>query len=249
MFSDAAMGEYNAAKKRKKDKEDDPEGFADCEDEKDEKAAGKDMKGIIKRLNRLEFVQVLQEDRLSNLEAWATRTWMFPKEHALSKKVMEAMEEWKQLRPKRGPHPMGPPRTSVAMAVVNYLTDLSKDDAEALKVFKVHVQNEGKEPKRLGDVTLQMGSGRLTKPQKKDGEETKEAKFLLQLRPANIGTAAEAWKEAFKMIDKMMDGDEGVIMLTDKAPPVGASRDMKKEVNKRGKGKGKGKDKAGEEEE
>ena len=32
-------------------------------------------------------------------------------------------------------------------------------------------------------------------------------------------------------------------MLTDKAPPVGAARDMKKEVNKRGRGTSTGKDK------
>jgi hypothetical protein len=94
-----------------------------------------------------------------------------------------------------------------------------------------------------------MGRGRLTKPQKKDGVVKKEAKFLEQQKPENIGMVKEAWKKAHKMINKMMDMDEGAIMLKYISPPVGALQDMKKEVNKKHKCKGKGKDNARKEEE
>ena len=239
------MGRYNA-KKRKTVSEDVGNGGDEPEEKEASEGASKDVKAITKRLNRLEFVSVMHEDRISSLESWATRTWVFPKDHPMAKKVMEAMEEWKELRPKKGPHPRGPPRTAVAMAIATYMTEDAEHQRE-LKVFKEHVQKEVKDPMRLGDVSIQMGSGRLTKPQAKDGEEKKEAKFLLQLRPSNIGTAQGAWREIFEVIDSMAESTENADMLTDKAPPVGASRDMKKDVNKRGKGKNKGKDKVEEE--
>ena len=53
----------------------------------------------------------------------------------------------------------------------------------------------------------------------------------------------------YKTIDEIVMGAADAERLTDKAPPMGASRDIKREVSKRNKGKGKGKAKEEDEEE
>ena len=53
----------------------------------------------------------------------------------------------------------------------------------------------------------------------------------------------------FKVIDEIVKKKADGEKVTDKAPPMGASRDIKREVSKRNKGKGKGKAKEEDEEE
>ena len=70
----------------------------------------------------------------------------------MAQKVMKAMAKWKGLRPKKGLHPLGPPRMSVAMAIATYMTEDSiNDHGKELKVFKEHVKLEVKT--RSGSAT------------------------------------------------------------------------------------------------
>lgn len=63
--------------------------------------------------------------------------------------------------------------------------------------------------------------------------------FILQLRANNFGTAQAAWTEVYEVIDELTNKSEEADRLMDKAQPMGASRDIKRELSKRNKGKAK----------
>ena len=248
LFSTEAMASYmnveSGTRKRFK-----PDASSQEDKDDDHEEAPKDLKKITKRLERLEMVSTIHEDRIASLEAWATRTWIMAKTEKLAEKVLTAMSDWKEKRPKKGPHPLGPPRNAVALAVAQYFTEDKGAGDIALPIFIEHVQKEVANPAKFGEISMQFAVGRETKPHAKDGEEKKEAKFILQLRAHNLGKAREAWEEVYKVIDEIVEKAADAERLTDKAPPMGASRDIKREVSKRNKGKGKGKAKEEDEEE
>ena len=109
------------------------------------------------------------------------------------------------------------------------------------------VKKEVKEPAKFGEVSMQMAVGRETKPHAKEGVDKKEAKFILQLRAHNLGKAREAWEEVYKVIDEIVKNATDAERLTDKAPPMGASRDINCVESKLNKDKGKDKAKKAEE--
>lgn len=76
-----------------------------------------------------------------------------------------------KLRPKKGPHPMGPPRNTVALAITQYMTEDKSAGGSELKILCEHVREEVGSPAKYGDVLMQMAVGRETKSYSKEGDE------------------------------------------------------------------------------
>ena len=147
---------------------------------------------------------VSQHDRdLRELEAWSTHTFLLKKETQLAQELMAVMDTWRSQVPEKGPHPLGPPRWTVAGALANWLVKegTRREQAPTFSAFHDAMTSL---PDMESSVQLAVA------------KETKDHRVLLRIRPQLA--RQQEWNEAVQVVRAHVETEGGELKLT-AAPP------------------------------
>ena len=89
------------------------------------------LQKIERRVGDLEVVVYKQHDQqLRSLDQWSTHGWKMPLSSELATRLAAKLEEWKSIRPRKGPHEWGPPRRCLTAELIQFFhSKLDKDKA------------------------------------------------------------------------------------------------------------------------
>ena len=169
----------------------------------------KAVQELTRQMHQVCQVVSAHDQSLRELEAWSTRTWIFPSEAELATLLTQSMDKWKQRLPQRGQaHPDGPARLTVAAAVAQWLLK-EPGRRQSLALFA-----ELHDPMTELQHLHQSVSLAVTKP-------IRDGRIILKIRP--LQSTLQAWQEAYHCLASIPG-----VELKDVAPPGPLIRGLRK---------------------
>ena len=158
---------------------------------------------VSKRPDDLEEVVYKHHDvQLRQLDSWSTYGWLMEATDPIAVALVAKMSEWNQTRPRKGPHPWGPPRRSLASELCKQLNLILPADSAFLKFHA-----DMKDPSELETHSMNYMLVR----------KAFEGQILLKLRP--VMQAMPIWMDAVRALNQHIVENKGIPLF--RAPPPG----------------------------
>eukprot|EP00929_Paragymnodinium_shiwhaense_P012971 TRINITY_DN12083_c0_g1_i1.p2 TRINITY_DN12083_c0_g1~~TRINITY_DN12083_c0_g1_i1.p2 ORF type:complete len:201 (-),score=59.08 TRINITY_DN12083_c0_g1_i1:81-683(-) len=171
---------------------------------------------IEERLERLEKMVAMHDDEIRTQGAASMRTYLFPENNDLGKRLLLKQKEYNKEKPPRGPHPWGPPRRVLCAELCEFLLSSGRVQAET-EFAKMHagMRNHAElDEKSINYLTI---------------KETHDKRYLLRVRP--LAQATMIWTTAFDALDAYAK-EQGGEKKTDPAPPGPLMRELRAQIKR-----------------